>query len=123
MSTIRILVVPARGPARVDTVDNDNLEAMQKIVGGPIEPVPVGFGGVLAIVNENGKIEKLPENRMCIVGPLGVDYLVGDMFFCAGAGCEDFLSLTDAQLKVLAAMVVETGRPIVGYQPSMMVKT
>ena len=59
------------------------LKSMQKIVGGYIESMKIGEG-LMAIVNEEGKIKGLPLNVSAkIVGPEGGIFpLYGDFFIC-----------------------------------------
>ena len=82
------------------TKEVGSLEEMQALVGGYIEAVPLSEKEpVVAVVNEDGKNLGLPYNR-----PLNDDNgIVYDIlcgtFFVAGAGEEDFVSLTDDQIR------------------------
>ena len=82
------------------TKEVGSLEEMQALVGGYIEAVPLSEKEpVVAVVNEDGKNLGLPYNR-----PLNDDNgIVYDIlcgtFFVAGVGEEDFLSLTDDQIR------------------------
>lgn len=71
---------PGSGPDLID-VDND-LEALQQIVGGYIETL--GFGNDVVIFNEEGMLLSLPKN--CIVNGFK---LVGTVLI-VGADGEDF---------------------------------
>ena len=82
------------------TKEVGSLEEMQALVGGYIEAVPLSEKEpVVAVVNEDGKNLGLPYNR-----PLNDDNgIVYDIlcgtFFVAGVGEEDFVSLTDDQIR------------------------
>ena len=71
----------------------NNLETLQSMVSGLIEPVYIG-DGVMAIGNEEAKLEQLPGNRRIDNG----DILAGPFLIC-GDGGEDFCSLTEEQLQ------------------------
>lgn len=62
-STVKVLVVPVDGPPRVEDVPaaEGMLEALQKLVGGYIEPVRLGDGAIM-LVNEDGLRLGLPFN-------------------------------------------------------------
>lgn len=68
-------------PKRI-TIKND-LHAMQSIVGGHIEAVPIG-SGVLLICNEEGIIRHLPYN--CTL----VHHSIYGTFFLCGVDGENF---------------------------------
>ena len=82
------------------TKEVGSLEEMQALVGGYIEAVPLSEKEpVVAVVNEDGKNLGLPYNR-----PLNDDNgIVYDIlcgtFFVTGVGEEDFVSLTDDQIR------------------------
>lgn len=63
------------------------LEELSKIVGGYIEIVNLRNGKIL-VINEEGKLENLPENAPAtnIARHAGViftdDYIVGDVLYC-----------------------------------------
>ena len=81
--TIEILVFPVNGDPYKTQIEN-TLEAMQKVVGGYIEPVRhpaneivrYAFDGkpVILIVNEEGKLHNLEPNN-------NIGGIVGDCFF------------------------------------------
>ena len=89
-TVIEIYVYPAKGEPYKTQIDN-TLEAMQKVVGGYIEPVrhpatevlSFAFGGkdVVLIANEEGKIHNLPPNE-------NIGGIVGDCFFMLDADLE-----------------------------------
>lgn len=75
------------------------LENIQEIVGGYIECFNLGFGNILCVCNEEGKLMGLKPNFI-----FNGDTVVGDVFFCAG-GEEDFESLTDDQIEFIITMM------------------
>ena len=87
---IEIYVYPAKAEPYRTQIAN-NLEAMQKVVGGYIEPVrhpatevlSYAFGGkpVVLIANEEGKLHNLPPNQ-------NIGGIVGDCFFMLDADFE-----------------------------------
>lgn len=80
---------PGRTP-RGFNIEND-LEVLQRIVGGYIEVVELGCG-ILAIVDEEGKLKRYKPNYLLPNG----DWLVGTIIFCTSKG-EDFDSLSEDQ--------------------------
>lgn len=87
--------------AGVREIDN-NLAALQALVGGCIEVVPLS-GGLLLICNEEGKLAGLPVSMF-----YGQDPIAGPAIICRDVG-EDLGSLTDAQARVVLAQVAHTG--------------
>lgn len=73
-------------------IDN-NLEDMQKIVGGNIEVIRLDEN-VIAILNEEGKLMGLPSNRVWLDENTDcpIDVLKGNIFCCRSDG-EEFASL------------------------------
>ena len=96
----KITVLVVEPCKKTYTKEVGSLEEMQALVGGHIETVPLSEKEpVVAVVNEDGKGLGLPYNR-----PLNDDNgIVYDIlcgtFFVAGAGEEDFVSLTDDQIR------------------------
>ena len=85
-------------------VDN-NLRTFQGLVGGHIEAVTVTPDRLVLIVNEEGKLQELPENVL-----FRNDWLVGTVVAVGVAG-EDFASCplaTDWQMRI--ALGVESAR-------------
>lgn len=96
--TIKILVVEPMKPCRVQEVA-DELDALQAIVGGNIESVSVFNDSVTLICNENGIDLGLPANRPLVdQNGLPYDFILGT-FFITGVEGENFVSLTDEQIK------------------------
>ena len=83
---------------------NGDLREMQDIVGGTIQAV-YPFQDMAAIVcNDEGKLMGLPPNRFLRDGGgQPYDVLCGT-FFVVGVGREDFVSLTDKQVKHYKSM-------------------
>ena len=80
-------------------IDN-TLAAMQKVVGGYIEPIYLD--DVAVVVNEEGKINGSPLNRSLYENGERFDIAAGTFFVC-GLGEENFDSLTPEQQKKYAA--------------------
>ena len=93
MRKIKAIICPANGMPYVANV-SDNLESLQRIVGGYIEAATV-IEGVLVICNEEGRLLNLPENQS-----LFISGFCGDCLIC-GADGEDFASLPDPARKIL----------------------
>lgn len=84
---------PAEAPEMV-SIDN-TLEAMQEVVGGYIKVVNPWGGDIVLVCNEEGKLLKLPANRIVFDGTGRVfDMIVGTFFMVmAPRGSENFMSL------------------------------
>ena len=98
---MRILVVePERRPV-VREIDG-SLKAMQKIVGGLIQPIPIiGEPDTVLICNDEGKLLNLPANRGLRdeTGQI-YDIVCGTFFICgAPVDCDHFTSLTPEQIE------------------------
>ena len=74
------------------------LHEMQEIVGGYIQAFQI-FDNVLCVCNEEGKLRGLTPNFI-----FNRDVIVGDVFFAA-AGEEDFESLNDEQIDMVATIL------------------
>lgn len=94
---MKVLVVEPQKPCRVQEIES--LPDMQQLVGGDIEAVYPFQEPVALVCNSEGKLLGLPMNRPL----LDKDYLPYDIirgtFFVAGLGQEDFISLTDEQIR------------------------
>lgn len=93
MRKIKVIVCPANGMPYVANV-SDNLESLQRIVGGYIEAATV-LEDALVICNEEGWLLNLPENQSLFVSGFR-----GDCLICGTEG-EDFASLPDPARKIL----------------------
>lgn len=94
---IKVLKVePDKAPELIEM--KNELEAMQAIVGGNIEVLPIDEG-VAIVCNEEGKINGLPLNRPIYYNGEMVDIIAGT-FFIAGDDISigEFVSLTDEQI-------------------------
>lgn len=101
---MKVLIVAPGKLARVDDIEN-NLETLQRIVGGYIETVHPFRENIALIVNEDGKLWGLPECRTLVSRASGrIDTLVGT-FIIAGMDPEDcdFCGLTTEQARALKA--------------------
>ena len=91
---IEILVVEPGKKPYVKTIDN-SLQAMQEVVGGYIEPIY--FDDAAIVVNEEGKVNKLPLNRS-LYDESGERFdIIAGTFFVCGLGEEKFTSLNEKQ--------------------------
>ncbi|MEG1061570.1 MAG: DUF3846 domain-containing protein [Oscillospiraceae bacterium] len=89
---LRVLSVEPHESPQEMTIPN-TLEAMQTLVGGLIEFVPLDDDpDILLVCNEEGKVTGLEGNRR-----VGDDIIAGSFFVCADGG-ENFKSLSDEQL-------------------------
>lgn len=111
VNTIRILVLePGKAP-EVRSIPN-TLECTQEVVGGLIEIVSCDSryrsafknaekaNSIVIVCNEEGKLQRLPLNRAMLYGNTIHDVYQGTIFIC-GVAHDDFVSLTDEQVKVL----------------------
>lgn len=98
---MKILLANVSEPFQVVEVENE-LEPIQKIVGGYIEVLPV-TEDILLIMNEEGKLFGLPSNFQLIVNQRVADTIAGNALF-VGRKEEDFSSLTDAQIDKIKQM-------------------
>lgn len=98
---MRVIMMEVLKPAEVKEIDG-SLEGMQAIVGGSIELYCPFKEHVGIIVNEEGKILGLPENRMVSDNGKIIDILCGPAFI-VNLDSEDgnFTDVTDEQIKLL----------------------
>lgn len=91
---IRVLVVePGKAPY-AQQIEND-YRAMQKLVDGCIEFVPLPELDCCLYCNEEGKLIGMPGNRRLD----NKDIICGTFFICAGDGHGNDISLNDEQLQ------------------------
>lgn len=76
---IRVVVKEPLMPARICLIDGE-LEAMQNLVGGYIEPYPYN-DDIDIYLNEEGKLIGLKPNLKIIHDNMIVDVIVGTVFF------------------------------------------
>lgn len=84
----------------VREIENE-LHALQEIVGGDIEPFRV-FNGVLCICNGDGKYLGLKPNFIYLS-----DVICGDVFFCS-VDRDDFASLNEKQIDQIMHLMTIT---------------
>jgi hypothetical protein len=65
----------------------NNLPAVQAIVGGYIEMIPLSADGLTATLNEEGKLHGLTPNRQ-VAGPAAQDLIVGTFFVSQRCGAQ-----------------------------------
>ncbi len=87
---IRVAIFRPGAEPTFEEIQNE-LKPMQELVGGYIKTLDIG-DGLIAVLNEEGKIERLEFNRT-VVGPQGYDDLVGTFFVVRSAG-EEFASIS-----------------------------
>ena len=94
-----LMIEPNRAP-RPCTID-DTLEAMQHIVGGPIQAVYPFEEPVALVCNEEAKLDSLPPNRALRDEDGNMyDIVCGTFFLCAAPpDSENFESLTEEQME------------------------
>lgn len=97
---MRILVVEPERRPEVREID-DSLEAMQKIVGGLIQPVYPFDDSVALVCNDEGKLMDLPANRGLRNEDGQIYDIVFGTFFLCGAppDSDHFTSLTPEQIE------------------------
>ncbi len=98
---MKAVLVKVGEPHRVIDVEND-LKAMQKLVGGYIQEVPYNAPehGILIICDEEGKLKNKMPNRLVISRSRVLDVITGDFVLVGRAG-EEFTDLTPEQLKYI----------------------
>lgn len=91
--TVKVVLKKVREEAVVTEIEN-TLESLQGIVGGWIETVHVG-SGIIMVCNEEGKFNGSEANFH-----MGMDVIMGDVFFIASEG-EEFASLNEEQIEAV----------------------
>lgn len=95
---IKVLVVEPEKPCQVQEI-SDTLEAIQAVVGGEFEAVFPFDGSTAVVCNRDGKIDGLPFNRP-LLDDSGQPYdILCGTFFITGVRGENFVSLTDEQIR------------------------
>ena len=97
---MRILVVEPERRPEVSEIDG-SLKAMQDIVGGLIQPIPLNDPDVILVCNDEGKLLNLPANRGLRDEDGQIyDIVCGTFFICgAPADSDHFTSLTSEQIE------------------------
>ncbi len=98
---MKAVLVKVGEPHKVIDVEND-LKAIQRMVGGFIEVVPYNAPthGIFIVCDEEGKRKKKKPNRLVVVRNRVVDVIAGD-FVLVGRDGEEFIDLTPEQLKYI----------------------
>ena len=100
---IRVLVAEPGKPCQAREVE-DELKALQALVGGSIEVVTSSAEDIAIVCNEEGKLCGLPPN-LPLLGPSGQPYdILCGTFFITGVQGESFASLTDEQIGRFSSM-------------------
>ena len=92
-----LYVKPGEKPKHIE-IEND-LEALQRAVGGYIEAVYPYEDPVALIVNEEGKLNALPLNRALRDEDNDIYDIVAGPFLVVGLGESEFASLTSALME------------------------
>ena len=98
---MRVLVVEPEHRPEIRDIDS-SLKAMQDIVGGLIQPIPLpGDPATVLVCNDEGKLLNLPANRGLRDKNGNIhDIVCGTFFICgAPADCDHFTSLTPEQIE------------------------
>ena len=116
---ITVLVVEPEKPCQAREVE-DELKALQDLVGGSIEVVTPFEEGIAIVCNEEGKLRGLPFNRP-LLDNSGEPYdILCGTFFITGVRGENFVSLTNTQIRRYKELydnvmvVPDKGNPDVG---------
>ena len=90
---MKIIIKRINQEPEITDIQN-TLEALQGVVGGYIEAVPVHSGCVM-LCNEEGRLQGLPYNFT-----LGTNHIVGDVIFTRQSNSE-FTDLTEADVEMI----------------------
>ena len=96
--TIQVLVVPPGAAPYPHTLDN-NLDAMQALIGGTVTSFKTGILDTVGIAHDEGLLLRLPPNRL--IPATGA--IIFGTFFIAGSGV-NLHSLTPEQIQEAAKM-------------------
>lgn len=100
---IKVLIKRVGEPPIVKYIEND-LRAMQEIVGGMIELPPMpDMPGVSLCCNEEGKLENLPAN----IHWGDRDIICGDFFIVSHNDEGESISLTDKEIEQATKFILE----------------
>ena len=99
MNKITVLVKRVEEDFKVESIDN-TLEAFQKFVGGYIEVLNMG-SGIVAIMNEEGKLKDMKANLPIHRNGILADILHGDIMFAGTDGSGDMDSISDEQVEMV----------------------
>ncbi len=96
---IKVVVKQVGEQPKVKVIEN-NIKALQEIVGGSIEMVRVPFTNEMLymVCNDTGKLDNLPVN---FYEPARCDIIVGNVFFTAGDYEGNLIDLTNEQIRAI----------------------
>lgn len=94
---------PSNQPLKMMEVENE-LEPIQKLIGGYLQMIPIGHE-VVCILDEEGRLKELGNNFYHDI----YGGIVGNVLFCS-MGDGDFDSLTDEQIEYVEEYI---GFPVV----------
>jgi hypothetical protein len=115
---VTVLQVNTDGLPQKKVIKNE-LETFQKIVGGYIEVVD--FGGVLAIIHDEGKLINLPPNFAFTIevgNETYFDIIMGNVIFIAdfeGEDGKEFRSLTFEEMDVALSIYAQGKKMLFDY--------
>jgi hypothetical protein len=103
---INVVVVEPHKAPYIKAIEN-TLQAQQKIVGGYIEPIDIAYDSetgrkVSFVVNEEGKLNGLPDNRTMIIprnDGAFMDMIVGTFYVNAWDDEGESVGLTESELE------------------------
>lgn len=95
---MKVLLVKPETHPQVVEIENE-LEVLQKIVGGLIQAVYPFEDEVCLICNDEGKLLNLQMNRALSDDDGGIYDVIAGNFLVVGAGIDNFCSLTDEQIE------------------------
>ncbi len=103
-SKIKILVVePCKAPYAAEITVG--LQSLQQLVGGLIQVLyPFEDSGAAIIVNDEGKLMRLPWNRPLFDEDGNIYDVLAGTFLVVGLSEDDFGSLTDEQIIIYTEM-------------------
>lgn len=93
---MKVLLKRVDKPLEIAEIENE-LSAMQELVGGYIEVARTGLKGAILVCDEDGKFKGKPANIIT-----DRDVIVGDVFFCSVNG-EEFSDITQEQIDAIVA--------------------
>lgn len=105
MPKLRVIKFPVGSDPFAIDIDH-SLEGLQAEVGGTVQTLGMPEQFVLCC-NENGKLLKLPPNRMMQMHGV-MDVIRGDFFITHLGGEGEFTSLTPAQINHILNDIAET---------------
>lgn len=87
---MRVMIVPVEGQPYPKNIEN-NLESLQKEVGGYIEPMRTKLDGIIVLVNEEGALNQMENPPNPWLGTFGQAVVLGTQG-------EEFTGLTTENL-------------------------